>query len=181
MSDQNLFWLDLEMTGVDAQQHHILEIATLVTDKDLRVIEQGPSLVIQQSEEHLNGMLNEVRDMHMKTGLLNRVAQSTTSLGFAEKQTIAFLKKHCVSGNTMLCGNSIWVDRTFIKRYMAQLDACLHYRMIDVSTLKELAARWYPNIVPFEKKKSHIALEDIRESVAELQYYKQQMLIQNVG
>lgn len=169
---ENLFWLDLEMSGLNPLEHHILEIACVVTDKDLNILAEGPSFAIQQSSEHLNTMPIEVRNMHTTSGLLNRVDQSTITLGFAEREVISFFMHYCLSGITVLCGNSIWVDRTFLKQHMPHLDACFNYRMIDVSTIKELVARWYPDIAPFKKNKNHIALEDVYESIAELRYHR---------
>lgn len=168
----NLFWLDLEMTGLDPQKDHILEIAVLVTDKDLQVIKEGPSFAIQQPPEYLAHMDDYVRNLHTDSGLLNRVADSTTSIGLAEREIMSFFFTYCISGITILCGNSIWVDRSFLKRYMPHLDACFHYRMIDVSSCKELAKRWYPELPPFEKKKAHRAMEDVYESLEELKHYR---------
>lgn len=172
VNTNHLFWLDLEMTGVDAQNDHILEIASLVTDEQLNIIAEGPSLAIHQPPDHLNVMNDYVRNLHTDSGLLNRVAESTVSVGFAEKQTIAFFQRYCVAGVNVLCGNSVWVDRSFLKRYMPALDACFHYRIIDVSSFKEIIKRWYPNLPPFKKEKNHIALQDIYESINELQYYR---------
>lgn len=172
VNTKHLFWLDLEMTGVDAQKDHIIEIASLITDENLNVIAEGPSVAIQQPPEHLIVMSDYVRNLHTNSGLLNRVAASTISLGFAEKQTIAFFNTYCVAGVNVLCGNSVWVDRSFLKRYMPELDSCFHYRIIDVSSFKEIIKRWYPQLPPFEKEKNHVAIADIYESIDELKYYR---------
>lgn len=172
MSEHNLLWFDMEMTGLDPMHDHILQIAAIVTDQHLEFKAEGPEIVIHQPTEHLVDMHPEVRTMHTDSGLLNKVFASKTSIEFAEQEMIVFAKKYCIPDTTILCGNSIWVDRTFIKWYMPQFDKLLYYRMIDVSTIKELVARWYPQDEKFKKKKQHTALADIRESIDELRYYR---------
>ena len=176
ISEQNLVWLDLEMTGLNPDLHHILQIAVIVTDKNLEVCAEGPELVVHQSAENLLTMDSWVRDIHTHSGLLNKVAASSLSEKDAEQEILAFLERYCIPKTTILCGNSIWVDRTFLKKHMPQLDSFFYYRMIDVSTLKELIARFYPQDKKYEKNKRHTALSDIRESIAELQYYREYYL-----
>lgn len=168
-----LVWVDLEMTGLDPDTCTIVEIAVLITDGDLTLIAEGPSLVVHQSDEVLATMSPFVRDLHARSGLTEKIRSSTTSLAEAEELTLAFLQKHCAPGKSPLCGNSIWKDRAFLERYMPRVVQHLHYRMIDVSTIKELVRRWYPE--PFQapkKRETHRALDDIRESIEELQHYR---------
>lgn len=172
ISEHNLVWLDLEMTGLDPQKDHILQIATVVTDKDLTILQEGREFVIHQPVEHLHNINTMVQKMHTSSGLLNRVAESTISLARAEQDIIAYLTHYCISGITILCGNSIWVDRSFLKLHMPQLESFFYYRMIDVSSLKELVHRWYPKHQDFKKEKQHTALADVNESIAELRYYR---------
>ena len=174
LRDDLLVWIDLEMTGLDPERCAIVEIATLVTDADLTVVAEGPNLVIHQPAEVLETMDDVVVQMHRRSGLLDRIAASDVDLTAAEDATLAFVAEHCAARSSPLCGNSIWKDRQFIERYMKRLDAHLHYRCVDVSTLKELARRWYPaRFDPPPKKESHRALDDIRESIAELRWYRQ--------
>ncbi|HEV2916423.1 MAG TPA: oligoribonuclease [Candidatus Babeliales bacterium] len=172
INEHNVLWLDLEMTGTNPEKDHIIQIAAIVTDQNLQFKAEGPEIVIHQPKEHMQTMSPEVCALHTNSGLLNRVYESKISVEFAEREIIAFAKRYCIAGATILCGNSIWVDRTFIKRYMPFFDQLLHYRMIDVSTIKELVARWYPDKPKFEKKKQHTALSDIYESIEELRYYR---------
>jgi len=173
LSDFNLAWLDLEMTGLEPDRHTILEIATLVTDSQLRVLAEGPSLAIHQGESVLQDMEPWSRETHSRSGLLDRVRHSSLSMAEAEEHTLNFLKKFCPPGKSPLCGNSVGHDRRFLARYMSDLQRFLHYRNIDVSTLKELVNRWYVHgPKPPEKKGSHQALEDVRESVLELIFYR---------
>ena len=170
-----LAWLDLEMTGLDPQHHVILEIATLVTDDDLEVVAEGPDLVVYQPLEAMTRMCTKVRSMHTRSGLLSRVESSTVSLEDARERTLAFLQEHIPeSGVVPLCGNSIGTDRRFLARYMPEVEDYLHYRSVDVSTLKELARRWHPELHARSPKKvnSHRALDDIRESLDELRWYR---------
>jgi oligoribonuclease len=170
-----LAWIDLEMTGLDPDRHAIVEIASLVTDDDLVVIEEGPDLVIHATAEQIAEMDDVVRAMHTRSGLLTEIAASTTTVEDAATQTLEFLKKHIAEPGTVpLAGNSIGTDRRFLARQMPEVEDFLHYRSIDVSTVKELCRRWYPQVhkaAPV-KKGGHRALQDIRESVSELDYYR---------
>ncbi|MCA9625424.1 MAG: oligoribonuclease, partial [Myxococcales bacterium] len=164
-----LVWMDLEMTGLDPWHCAIVEIATLVTDGDLTIVAEGPNLVVHQPDEVLAQMDDFVREMHTRSGLLDRIRASEVSLEDAETMTLAFLKAHVAERSAPLCGNSIWKDRQFVERYLPRVDAHLHYRNIDVSSFKEVLKRWYPGrYAPPEKKETHRALDDIRESIAEL-------------
>jgi len=162
------------MTGLDPKTNQIIEIATIITDNNLTVLEEGPSLVIQCDTSYLDQMHANVKELHTKSGLLEKVHASTISLQQAEQETISFIKKHCTFEKSILCGNSIWTDRMFLQAYMPGVIALLHYRMIDVTSVKELVNRWYPNDpeTVFLKKESHRALDDIRESIAELKHYR---------
>lgn len=170
-----LVWLDMEMTGLDAEKERIIEIATILTDGQLQEIAVGPELVIHQPEEILAAMDDWNKKHHGASGLIDRVRASTISAADAEAQTLAFINHH-VSANDrpVLAGNSIHQDRRFIRRYMPALDARLHYRMVDVSTIKELARRWFPQALAKQpaKNESHRALDDIRESIDELRFYR---------
>jgi oligoribonuclease len=167
--------MDLEMTGLEPERHVIVEIATLVTDDELKVIGEGPDLVIHASASEMSHMGDFVTEMHTKSGLIALIEASTISVADAEAATLDFLKEHISEPRTVpLCGNSIGTDRRFLQDYMPTLEAFFHYRNVDVSTLKELARRWYPEIlasVP-EKDSAHRALDDIRESIAELEFYR---------
>ena len=175
---QRLVWLDLEMTGLDPEYCTIIEIATIVTDKDLNIIEEGPNLAIHQSEELLARMDEWNTTHHGASGLIDRVRESTTSLSDAEQQTLDFLKKHVDEGKAPLCGNSIWQDRRFLLAYMPRLEAFFHYRNVDVSSIKELMKRWYSSdYLPPRKKTAHLALEDIRESIDELKFYRDHLFV----
>ena len=170
-----LAWLDLEMTGLDPARHVIVEIATLVTDDELEIVAEGPDLVVHQPPEALAAMDEVVREMHTKSGLLPAIAASTTTLEEAGAATLAFLREHIAEPGTVpLCGNSIGTDRRFLSAHLPAIEDFLHYRSIDVSTVKELCRRWYPEVLPGAPAKTatHRALEDIRESVAELRYYR---------
>ena len=167
--------MDLEMTGLEPLRHVIIEIATLITDDDLNVIAEGPDLVIHASPEQMAEMGDFVTEMHTKSGLIDAVAQSTITNDEAEAQTLAFLKEHIAEARSIpLCGNSIGTDRRFLQEYMPTLEEFFHYRNVDVSTLKELARRWYPEVLDAlpEKETTHRALDDIRESIEELQHYR---------
>jgi len=171
---QRLVWMDLEMTGLDPARCVIVEVATLVTDADLTIVAEGPNLVVHQPEDALAAMDDFVVQMHTRSGLLERIRSSETSLAEAEAQTLAFLEEHVEPRTAPLCGNSIWKDRQFVERYLPEVDAHLHYRNVDVSTLKELFRRWYPDrYSPPAKAETHRALDDIRESIAELRYYRE--------
>lgn len=162
------------MTGLDPDAHRILEIATIVTDADLQVIAEGPEIVIHQPEEVLAGMNDWSGEHHAASGLLDRVRASTVSEGEAEERTAAFLRPHCEKGGPPLGGNSVHLDRAFIQAQMPKVAELLHYTVVDVSTLKELARRWYPEALAAAPKKAdtHRALRDIRESIAELAHYR---------
>ncbi len=175
MSDPHppLIWLDLEMSGLDPQSCRILEIATVVTDAQLDVIARGPELVIHQPDAVLDAMDEWNTTHHAQSGLTELVRASTIELAEAEAQTLAFLREHCEPEGSPLCGNSIGRDRRFLIRHMPALQGFLHYRNIDVSTLKEVILRWYPDLAPFEKKGAHRASGDILESIAELRHYRE--------
>ncbi|USE36505.1 oligoribonuclease [Endozoicomonas sp. SCSIO W0465] len=170
----NLIWIDLEMTGLDPVNDRILEIATIVTDGQLNILEEGPVIAVHQNNEVLDGMNEWCVNTHGATGLADRVRASTISERQAEQMTLDFLRKYVDQGISPMCGNSIGQDRRFLWRYMPELNDYFHYRNIDVSTLKELARRWKPELLTqFTKQGTHLALEDIRESIAELRFYRQ--------
>ena len=167
--------MDLEMTGLDSRTDVIVEIATLVTDDELNIVAEGPDLVVHQPPEALANMDKVVVDMHTSSGLLDQIAASTITLEEAGAQTLAFIKQHVgTAGTVPLCGNSIGMDRRFLAAYLPEIEEWLHYRSIDVSTLKELGRRWYPEALAAAPRKatSHRAMDDIRESVAELAYWR---------
>ena len=170
-----LAWMDLEMTGLDPATNTIVEIATLLTDDDLNVVAEGPDLVITTDPAALAAMGEVVRNMHTKSGLLAAIEASTTTLAEAGQATLAFLRQHIAEARTVpLCGNSIGTDRRFLAAYLPAVEDFLHYRSVDVSTIKELARRWYPEAYAAAPRKAggHRAMDDIRESVAELAYYR---------
>ena len=170
-----LAWMDLEMTGLDPATNTIVEIATLLTDDELNVVAEGPDLVIATDPAALAAMNDVVRHMHTRSGLLAAIEASTTTLADAGQATLDFLRQHIPEARSVpLCGNSIGTDRRFLGAYLPEIDEYLHYRSVDVSTVKELARRWYPDAYAGAPKKEggHRALEDIRESVAELAYYR---------
>lgn len=170
-----LVWLDLEMTGLDPSRHVIVEIATVVTDDALSVVATGPDLVIGATEAQLSLMPDVVREMHTSSGLLTRIAASTLTVADAEAQTLAFLKDQGLPAHQVpLCGNSIGTDRRFLQAHMPELERFFHYRNVDVSTIKELAQRWWPAAVAKrpEKATAHRALEDVHESIRELAFYR---------
>ena len=169
-----LVWIDMEMTGLDPDVDVILEIASLVTDNDLTVIAEGPALAIHQAEEHLAGMDAWNVEHHTASGLVERVRRSPVNVTEAQALTLAFVQRYAERHVAPLCGNTVWQDRRFLKRYMPTLEDWLHYRIVDVSTVKELARRWKPELVDrFKKRNTHRALDDIRESVAELKHYRE--------
>ena len=167
--------MDLEMTGLDPDTDVVVEIATLITDDDLAIVAEGPDLVIHQPPEVLDRMGDFVRAMHTKSGLLEAIGTSTTTLAEASEATMAFLREHIDEARTVpLCGNSIGTDRRFLLRWLPEIEEFLHYRSIDVSTIKELARRWHPEVLKSapDKAGGHRAMDDIRESVAELRHYR---------
>jgi oligoribonuclease len=167
--------MDLEMTGLEPERHVIVEIATLLTDDHLNIVAEGPDLVIHASPEQLAEMGSYVTEMHTKSGLLPQIIASTITVDEAQQATLEFLKAHGVEpGAVPLCGNSIGTDRRFLQEYMPELESFFHYRNVDVSTIKELARRWYPNAVASvpDKDSAHRALDDIRESINELVHYR---------
>ncbi|MCQ9731166.1 oligoribonuclease [Pseudomonas aeruginosa] len=170
---QNLIWIDLEMTGLDPDRDVIIEMATIVTDSDLNALAEGPVIAIHQPEEILAGMDEWNTRQHGQSGLTQRVRESTVSMAEAEAQTLAFLEQWVPKRSSPICGNSICQDRRFLYRHMPRLEGYFHYRNLDVSTLKELAARWAPQVrESFKKGNTHLALDDIRESIAELRHYR---------
>jgi oligoribonuclease len=173
-SDDRLVWMDLEMSGLDVERNVILEIATLVSNHQLEVVAEGPTIVIGHPASLLEGMDDWNREHHTASGLWERVLHSSITLGEAEARTLEFIRQHVAELSSPLCGNSIHQDRRFLSRYMPTLDVYLHYRNIDVSTVKELVRRWYPDgPEPPAKKHAHLALDDIRESIDELRFYRQ--------
>ncbi|MGB0458951.1 MAG: oligoribonuclease [Porticoccaceae bacterium] len=169
----NLIWIDLEMTGLDPQKERIIEIATVVTDSELNVLAEGPSIAINQSNELIQAMDEWNTNQHGKSGLTERVLNSTVTEAQAELATLDFLKQWVPEGMSPMCGNSIGQDRRFLVRYMPELANYFHYRNLDVSTLKELVRRWKPELMNgFNKKGSHLAMDDIHDSIAELAYYR---------
>jgi oligoribonuclease len=169
-----LVWMDLEMTGLDPERERIIELAALITDGELNLVAEGPDLVIHQSDELLAAMDDWNTKHHTASGLVAKVKASTVSEAEAEAAVVAFIAEHCKKERPPLAGNSIHQDRRFIQKYMPALDARLHYRMVDVSTVKELGRRWYPSIYERRppKQETHRALDDIRESIAELRFYR---------
>lgn len=172
--NDRLVWIDLEMTGLDPEQERILEIATIVTDANLNLIAEGPVLAVHQSDEVLAGMDDWCTRTHGESGLTERVRVSALSEADAEQQTLDFLARHLEPRQSPLCGNSIGQDRRFLVKYMPRLEAFFHYRNLDVSTVKELARRWRPEVLEgVQKKGTHLALDDIRESIDELRHYRE--------
>lgn len=177
VNKDNLIWIDLEMTGLVPEEDVIIEIATIVTDKELNILAEGPNLAVHQPDSCLAAMDDWNTKHHTESGLVARVKESAYDQATAEQMTIDFLAKWVPEGASPMCGNTICQDRRFLARHMPDLEEFFHYRHIDVSTLKELAARWAPEIPDgFDKKGAHLALDDIRESIAELAYYRKQIL-----
>ncbi|MFZ7224280.1 oligoribonuclease [Avibacterium avium] len=177
LDKQNLIWIDLEMTGLDPEKERIIEIATIVTDKDLNILAEGPVLAIHQPDSLLAKMSAWCQKTHSENGLIERVKQSKLTERAAELQTLDFLKKWVPKGTSPICGNSVAQDKRFLFKYMPELADYFHYRHLDVSTLKELGSRWNPEMLKgFSKKNTHLALDDIRESIAELAYYREHFI-----
>jgi oligoribonuclease len=172
-----LIWIDLEMTGLKTDSDHIIEIATVVTDKDLNILAEGPVMAIHQPEDVLDAMDDWNRKQHASSGLAARVRASTTTAAQAERATLEFLSQWVAPGASPMCGNSICQDRRFLAREMPALERYFHYRNLDVSTLKELARRWAPHVIgAFQKSSTHLALDDIHDSIRELAHYRAHFL-----
>lgn len=178
---KRLVWIDLEMTGLDPETDHIIEIASLVTDGDLNIIAEGPEIVIHQPEEVLAGMNEWCVKQHGESGLTQKVRESEVSLKEAEKLTLKFIRKYTGRTKVPLCGNSIGQDKIFLTKYMPLIIKQLHYRMVDVSSIKEMAHRWYPNFEKFPKAVTHRAMDDIKESVGELRYYREKLFVTEIN
>ena len=173
----NLIWIDLEMTGLVPEEDNIIEIATVVTDAYLNVLAEGPSIAVHQENKHLDSMDEWNTRQHTKSGLVQRVKESKISVNVAEKQTLDFVMKYVDPGTSPMCGNSICQDRRFLYNYMPKLENFFHYRHIDVSTIKELAVRWKPEVVTTSFKQSkHLALSDIYDSINELKHYREHFI-----
>jgi len=174
----NLIWIDLEMTGLSPEADRIIEVATIVTDSQLNILAEGPVIAVHQDDAIMNSMDEWNTRTHAKTGLTERVKNSRTVENEAEKQTIDFLKQFIGKNQSPMCGNSICQDRRFLARHMPELEAWFHYRNLDVSSIKELAKRWKPEILGgYSKKNTHQAMDDIRESIEELQYYRKHFML----
>jgi len=175
----NLIWIDLEMTGLNPEADRIIEVATIVTDSQLNVLAEGPVIAVHQADEIMNSMDEWNTRTHGKTGLTERVKKSRTVENEAEQQTIDFLKQYVGKNQSPMCGNSICQDRRFLARYMPELEAWFHYRNLDVSSIKELIKRWKPELLGgYSKKNTHQAMDDIRESIEELQYYRKHFIVE---
>ncbi len=175
--DAPLIWIDLEMSGLDPEKQVILEIAAVVTDGQLKIVAEGPNLAVHYQKDALLCMETWSRTHHETSGLLDRVEASPFNCREAEEKTLAFVSGYAEKGRSPLCGNSVWQDRRFLTKHMPKLEAFFHYRNVDVSSIKELARRWYPSLPAYEKRKAHLALADIRESIEELKYYRQRIFI----
>ncbi|WP_058533277.1 oligoribonuclease [Legionella saoudiensis] len=176
-NNHNLIWIDLEMTGLDPEENRIIEIATIVTDPHLNIIGEGPVYAVSQPKALLDAMDSWNTRQHGQSGLVKRVLESSVNEKQAEQDTINFLKQFVDKGKSPMCGNSVCQDRRFLYKYMPELAAFFHYRNLDVSTLKELAIRWKPELLNgFNKQSKHLALDDIKDSIAELVYYRQHFI-----
>ncbi|MEM7027609.1 MAG: oligoribonuclease [Pseudomonadota bacterium] len=172
-SENNLIWIDLEMTGLDTNQDYIIEIATIVTDPQLTILEEGPVIAIHQADDILAAMDEWNTNQHGQSGLTERVKNSEFTAQVAEQQTLEFLQGYVPAGKSPMCGNSICQDRRFMHRIMPTLEAYFHYRNLDVSSVKEMVKRWAPDKPAYEKQATHLALDDIRDSIAELKFYRE--------
>lgn len=172
-----MVWIDLEMTGLDLARESIIEIATVVTDSELNVLATGPNLAVSVSEALIEGMDDWNTRHHHRSGLVDRIRKEGVSVSEAEQATLAFLREWVDENKAPLCGNSVWNDRQFLAKEMPELLAFLHYRMVDVSTVKELSRRWYTDVPRFPKKGAHLALDDILESIEELRYFRQHVFV----
>jgi oligoribonuclease len=175
-AESNLIWIDLEMTGLEPETDCIIEIATIVTDQHIDDLVEGPVFAIHQTDEVLAGMDEWNTTQHGKSGLTRRVRESAITTAAAERETLSFLEQWAPAGASPMCGNSICQDRRFLYKYMPALAEFFHYRNLDVSTLKELAKRWSPAMAPFQKGATHLAMDDIRESIGELRHYREHFL-----
>ena len=176
---ERLVWIDLEMTGLDITRESIIEIATVVTDGQLNILATGPNLAVSVPSHLLDEMDEWNTSHHTASGLVERVRSQGVSCEDAERQTLEFLRNWVPEGSAPLCGNSVWNDKRFMEKEMPDLVNYLHYRMIDVSTIKELARRWYPSTPRYEKKGAHLALDDILESIEELRYFREHIFCEN--
>jgi len=175
--DQRLVWIDMEMTGLDPEKERIIELAAVVTEPDLTLVAEGPALVIHQSDALLAAMDKWNQSTHGRSGLIDKVKASTLTESEAEEQMLEFLSRHVPAGKSPMCGNTIGQDRRFMVKYMPRLEAFFHYRNLDVSTLKELALRWKPEVYrSFAKQSRHEAMADIYESIAELKHYREHFI-----
>lgn len=177
----NLIWIDCEMTGLNPEKERLIEIATIVTDSQINILAEGPVFAIRQSNELLAGMDSWNTKQHNASGLVARVKASLVTEAEAEAKTIEFLRQYVPAGKSPMCGNSVYLDRRFLELYMPNLEKYFHYRTVDVSTLKELALRWAPRVYAgMQKESRHLALDDIRESIEELQYYREKLFNHDV-
>lgn len=180
-SATNLIWIDMEMTGLDPLKERIIEIAIIVTDAQLNILAEAPVLAVHQSDELLNAMDSWNTKQHNSSGLVERVRASTVTEAQAEAKMIEFLKQYVPAGKSPMCGNTVYQDRRFLTRYMPELEKYFHYRLVDVSTLKELALRWAPRIYNgLQKESKHLALDDVRDSIEELKYYRATLFNQEI-
>jgi len=173
VSEKNLIWIDLEMTGLDTDRDYIIEIATIITDQDLNILAEGPMIAIHQPDDILENMDEWNTNQHKKSGLTQRVRQSSFTVDQAEQVTLEFLKRYVSEGVSPMCGNTICQDRRFMHRLMPELERFFHYRHIDVSTIKELADRWSSDLPKYNKSGNHLAMDDIKDSIEELRYFRE--------
>ena len=175
MAEANMVWVDMEFTGLNLDEDVILEIASVITDSELNVLAEGPVLAVKQSENLLEGMDEWNTKQHNLSGLVERVRKSSETVESAQEKTLDFIKRHCGKGESPLCGNSVHVDRYYMRKHMPKLESYLNYRNIDVTAVKLLAKRWYPGVPEYEKSNNHLALSDIYESIKELEYYRERI------